>query len=314
MPGFDMWSRKQCLSTVLTLLLTGRTRQTPAESERKADMSLSTLTADMHSILRHLFPVASDVPNLVLIGHSMGGSVVVSLADALLQPAAAREGEGEAWSIPPAKLAGVAVLDVVEGTAISALPGMREIVLALPTGFKSVEDAIKWHVESGTLLNVDSARRSVAGLLRPNEKGEVERPAAGSGGIEGIIEEDEEEEEEMEELSSPPSNVMAPTPAPWATDAPALLHTQHLQQRALSTSARKHAFLWRADLLATEPYWRGWFEGLSKRFVGVRCPRLLVLAGTDILDRELMIGQMQGEQLLCLFCHSYTSFETDTHL
>ena len=38
-----------------------------------------------------------------------------------------------------------------------------------------------------------------------------------------------------------------------------------------------------------------WFKGLSSRFLAVRTARLLVLAGTDRLDKELMIGQMQGK-------------------
>jgi len=38
-----------------------------------------------------------------------------------------------------------------------------------------------------------------------------------------------------------------------------------------------------------------WFMGLSKNFLQARTARLLVLAGTDRLDKELMIGQMQGK-------------------
>ncbi|CAD6582329.1 MAG: Protein with carboxyl methyl esterase activity, partial [Tremellales sp. Tagirdzhanova-0007] len=53
--------------------------------------------------------------------------------------------------------------------------------------------------------------------------------------------------------------------------------------------------VWRADLLATEPYWSEWYESLSKRFLAARCARLLVLAGQERLDRELMVGQMQGK-------------------
>lgn len=39
----------------------------------------------------------------------------------------------------------------------------------------------------------------------------------------------------------------------------------------------------------------GWFTGLSNSFLAARTARLLILAGTDRLDRELMIGQMQGK-------------------
>lgn len=39
----------------------------------------------------------------------------------------------------------------------------------------------------------------------------------------------------------------------------------------------------------------GWFKGLSGKFLAARTARILILAGTDRLDKELMIGQMQGK-------------------
>lgn len=51
---------------------------------------------------------------------------------------------------------------------------------------------------------------------------------------------------------------------------------------------------WRTNLGATQPFWEGWFVGLSKKFLGARGGKLLLLAGTDRLDTELTIGQMQG--------------------
>jgi protein phosphatase methylesterase 1 len=53
---------------------------------------------------------------------------------------------------------------------------------------------------------------------------------------------------------------------------------------------------WRTDLGATQPFWEGWFVGLSKKFLEARGGKLLLLAGTDRLDTELTIGQMQGKQ------------------
>ena len=51
---------------------------------------------------------------------------------------------------------------------------------------------------------------------------------------------------------------------------------------------------WRTDLAATQPFWEDWFVGLSKKFLEARGGKLLLLAGTDRLDTELTIGQMQG--------------------
>jgi protein phosphatase methylesterase 1 len=54
------------------------------------------------------------------------------------------------------------------------------------------------------------------------------------------------------------------------------------------------AWTWRTDLASTQPFWEGWFVGLSKKFLEARGGKLLLLAGTDRLDKELTIGQMQG--------------------
>jgi protein phosphatase methylesterase 1 len=60
----------------------------------------------------------------------MGGSVVVRACPLLI---AAKY-----------RVSGVAVLDVVEGTAIEALPFMNNILNARPDGFGSMEEAIEW--------------------------------------------------------------------------------------------------------------------------------------------------------------------------
>lgn len=51
---------------------------------------------------------------------------------------------------------------------------------------------------------------------------------------------------------------------------------------------------WRTNLSTTEAYWENWFTGMSSKFLNGRGAKLLLLAGTDRLDKELMIGQMQG--------------------
>ena len=61
-------------------------------------------------------------------------------------------------------------------------------------------------------------------------------------------------------------------------------------------------FTWRTDLSATKPFWENWFTGLSSKFLSVPgTGKLLILAGTDRLDKELMIGQMQGKYQLQVF-------------
>lgn len=60
---------------------------------------------------------------------------------------------------------------------------------------------------------------------------------------------------------------------------------------------------WRTDLASTQPFWENWFVGLSKKFLEAKGGKLLLLAGTDRLDTELTIGQMQGEKHILLLVH-----------
>ncbi|TPX54592.1 hypothetical protein CcCBS67573_g09556 [Chytriomyces confervae] len=68
---------------------------------------------------------------------------------------------------------------------------------------------------------------------------------------------------------------------------------------------------WRTDLAASEPHWRGWFDGLSAKFLQLKCGRQLLLAGTDRLDKELMIGQMQGKFQVVVYPESWHYVQED---
>ncbi|KAH9176709.1 protein phosphatase methylesterase [Lactarius sanguifluus] len=194
----------------------GKTRPTRESSDE--DLSLDILVQDLYYLLRVVFPDASAAPSFLFVGHSMGGAVVVNVVPRLLEA--------------KYRVSGVAVLDVVEGTALDALPHMPSILNSRPEGFDSVSDAIGWHITAHQIRNLTSARVSVPSLITPT-----------------------------------------PEPRPRG----------------------KRAFTWCTPLRTTGPYWEGWFKGLSAAFLAARTARLLVLAGTDRLDRELMIGQMQGK-------------------
>ncbi|UZJ54780.1 hypothetical protein CBS101457_004100 [Exobasidium rhododendri] len=254
----------------------GRTKQSSVEQSQ--DMSLSTLTKDSMAILSKLFPSSKPQPTLILVGHSMGGSVVVSLCHALSAASKTR---------PVPRVAGVAVLDVVEGTAMSSLSIMKNIVSALPKGFNSVEEAIRWHIDSGTIVNAQSARRSVPSLLEKSNDSQFLQTHANPS--EENLDSGDDTGEAVEELRS----------------------TSPSQASTGSISSSLFAYKWRANLLATEPYWSGWFEGLSQSFLSVKCARLLLLAGTDRLDKDLMIGQMQGKYQLVVFADVGHSLQED---
>jgi protein phosphatase methylesterase 1 len=95
-----------------------------------------------------------------------------------------------------------------------------------------------------------------------------EPPAARA---DAILEEQEDEDDE------PPKAVDYPLPPP----PPSAL--------------QKDNYTWRIDLHKTEPFWQGWFKGMSAKFLSLQCPKLLMLAGVDRLDKDLTVGQMQGK-------------------
>lgn len=210
------------------------------EPEGPADLSLGTLATDLGAIidLTRVEMCWSELPSMVLVGHSLGGAVVTELAQ--------RRTLGE-------KLLGYAVLDVVEGSAMDALASMHTYLTTRPLGFPSPEAAIEWHVRSRTVRNSTSARASVPSLL-VRQAGSQNHDA-------------QRRDDKVFEAPATEDTGSDDDPRPWK---------------------------WRTNLAATQPFWENWFVGLSKKFLSAPGGKLLLLAGTDRLDTELTIGQMQG--------------------
>ncbi|EAA35911.2 protein phosphatase methylesterase [Neurospora crassa] len=76
---------------------------------------------------------------------------------------------------------------------------------------------------------------------------------------------------------------------------------QQLPRGVAGTQGTAKPWRWKTDLAATQPFWEDWFVGLSKKFLEARGGKMLLLAGTDRLDTELTIGQMQGKYALQVF-------------
>lgn len=219
------------------------------------------LFRDIGDILQTMY--GESCPPVLLVGHSMGGAICVHVANMDVVPA----------------LIGAVVIDVVEGTALEALASMQSFLRSRPNTFKSIQHAIEWCVRSGQIRNIESARVSMPGQIVNIETGKLstnELP---------LPEESTDEPTKFsnpnaiaEDAELPPPAV--PTPVPSASAAAA-------------ASVKKYT--WRIDLSKSEKYWEGWFQGLSQKFLDVRVPKLLLLAGIDNLDRALTVGQMQGK-------------------
>lgn len=85
---------------------------------------------------------------------------------------------------------------------------------------------------------------------------------------------------------------MSKNPEAAAISIPSMLEKQ--------TAVDRQRWVWRTNLALSQPFWRGWYTGLSDLFLQVKSPKLLMLAGTDRLDKALTIGQMQGKFQLSL--------------
>lgn len=183
--------------------------------------ALNTLVEDFFSVVERIQKEEYNENPLILIGHSLGGSIV---ADAAMQKRLKN-------------VAGLVVLDVVEGLTIEALDSMNKVLSTFPPKFSSLNAAIEWHLSQRHLRDKESAAVSVPPLLKKKK----------------------------------------------------------------NSNNNNEEYTWIMDLKSTEKYWKEWFEGLSGKFLKSPAARLLILAGTDRLDKELMIGQMQGKYQLMVF-------------
>ena len=94
-------------------------------------------------------------------------------------------------------------------------------------------------------------------------------------------------------------------PVPTSASAPDSTHDNG-GGAAASNASESHPsgpWIWRTNLLATEPSWRGWFEGLTAAFLHCGMAKGLIVAGQDRLDKDMMIAQMQGKFQHILFPH-----------
>ncbi|CAL6312769.1 unnamed protein product [Bathycoccus prasinos] len=131
-----------------------------------SDFSLGRMVEDVAMILKHLFSQTEIDRKCVLIGHSMGASVASSLA---LREDMWTKNVNDKNEI---SLAGLIVVDVVEGSALKALPMMSLQLLNRPTSFRTMRDAFRWCLGfGGSTKSVESARISFPSQLHQKSNG-----------------------------------------------------------------------------------------------------------------------------------------------
>lgn len=207
-------------------------------------------------------------------------------------------------------LLGYAVLDVVEGSAMDALQSMHAYLATRPAGFESLRDAVDWHVRSRTVRNAVSARASVPGLLVYSDDDES---LSGRAGRLGLDLDEGGGEVVMEGVEHGDGGAGAGGSRDDGNVREARGGTGDGAGSGIGRKIGKGSkpWRWRTDLGKTQPFWEGWFTGLSKKFLTGRGGKMLLLAGTDRLDTELTIGQMQGMSLSVSFSFPYEGGPTN---
>ena len=203
-----------------------------------------------------------NLEKTVVVGHSMGGAVAVRVAASYLQTASI-------------KIGGLVVIDVVEGTALASVPQIKKILASRPKCFKDTSSAIEWALRSGWNKRQEAAALSIPSqLCKTRWNAEQKKKTEQWSDALGTISENQVESE-----------------------------TAGLKEEELSSGDNTCCirWTWRTDVEASYSNWEGWYTGLSDAFLRVQAPKMLILAGTDRLDKTLTIAQMQGKfQLVVL--------------
>lgn len=249
------------------------------------DLSSETMSSDIGAVVKALY--GDEPPPIILVGHSMGGALAVHTTVRNLIPS----------------LIGLVVIDVVEGTALEALTSMQTFLRGRPAIFKSMEHAIEWSVRAGQIRNVESAKVSMVGQLKRLDTAETATSLLDhqhemevvTSTTDTIAEEAEDEGHESDKPSDEVKDRLHSEGGSHGTSSPDTAPNKPQTCPSQSTSEITAKYTWRIDLGKTEPYWKGWFQGLSQKFLSCEVPKMLLLAGVDRLDKDLTIGQMQGK-------------------
>lgn len=219
-------------------------------------------------------PPQPPPPSVIVVGHSMGGAIAVWAC-----AAAAAVTPGTTPSTMPG-LSGCVVVDVVEGTALAALPHMRAVLAARPRGFASPGEAARWALRSGACRNREAAEVSAPTQVVPFEEARAAAAAAAGN----------DDHEDDEDRGAGPRSRARPPPPPLPR------------------------FVWRTPLGRSSCHWENWYRGLSAAFLErlpAGLPRMLIAAGAERLDRALTVGQMQGKFQLLLVAGSGHAVQED---
>ena len=120
------------------------------------DLSIDTLISETEKVLLEVNKLFPD-ETMIILGHSLGGAVATKAVCHILKT----EFNKDLYD----KIQGVIIIDVIEGSAMEALPFMMNVVQKRENNFDSINSAI-YYMSSTQIRNVESCRISIPPLLK----------------------------------------------------------------------------------------------------------------------------------------------------
>ena len=129
--------------------------------EPASDLSIDTLISDTEKVLLEVNKLFPD-ETMIILGHSLGGAVATKAVCHILKT----EFNKDLYD----KIQGVIIIDVIEGSAMEALPFMMNVVQKRENNFDSINSAI-YYMSHTQIRNVESCRVSIPPLLKEGKDG-----------------------------------------------------------------------------------------------------------------------------------------------
>ena len=218
-------------------------------------------------------------------------------------------------------LAGLIVIDVVEGTALASLPHMSAVLARRPPRFPSLAAAVTWALDSGMSKSPAAAAVSLPAMLRRavglggggRGDGQQQLPssswgaasggpaaaAAASGPLGVIAEEGAEEEEDDDDEGDAATATAAATPPAAAGGAVAEAAAPPDKGSSSGCGGKEGIWIWRTRLEDSQPAWEGWYRGLSDLFLAVPVPKVGARGQGQALRGESYLHCTYGLDMAC---------------
>ncbi|KAI0989301.1 hypothetical protein GJ496_003634, partial [Pomphorhynchus laevis] len=281
----EMKLNHPCSCSCLAVDIRGHGDSTIGDND---DLHMSSLVDDICMVLDQQHN--TNLP-LCIVGHSLGGSIAINLAERL----------------GPDIVKFLVVVDLTEGNALSCLTEVEKFLISRPSTFPTMNDAIKYLVSSRQVRNPKSASISAYGYFKYLTDGDVKVDTS-STRVLSVLPEDEHlhQCQQLNDYSNAQSSKSPPLSNASLFDNKVVIQSQN----AVSYCGN-HPVKWRVQLSDTREYWDGWFRGVSSRFLNLCMPKLLILSNLHNLDTELTIGQMQGKFQFEVFRHTGHALNED---